>query len=131
MHGRWRNIGEQQLGKSRIVDHQVWLLLIKAAHAHPSTDGQERARLKNPPRSPLEYIDKIEQQQLPQTAAALREFEHYRLMDYRSVNSAFSQGPRAAAPPRLNRKTNRGALRYIVIPRPCSRALKVVPKSHK
>ena len=33
-----------------------------------------RKRLKNPPRSALEYIDKIEQQQLPQTAAALREF---------------------------------------------------------
>lgn len=35
-----------------------------------------RARLQNPPRSALEYIDKIEQQQLPQTAAALRQFEH-------------------------------------------------------
>ena len=35
-----------------------------------------RARLRNPPRTATEYIDKIEQQQLPQTAAALREFEH-------------------------------------------------------
>ena len=35
-----------------------------------------RARLRNPPRSAPEYIDKLEQQQLPQTAAALREFEH-------------------------------------------------------
>ena len=35
-----------------------------------------RARLRNPPRTPSEYIDTIEQQQLPQTAAALREFLH-------------------------------------------------------
>lgn len=34
-----------------------------------------RARLRNPPRTVTEYIDKIEQQQLPQTAAALRDFE--------------------------------------------------------
>lgn len=34
-----------------------------------------RARLRNPPRSATEYIDKIEQQQLPRTAAALRQFE--------------------------------------------------------
>ena len=35
-----------------------------------------RARLSKPPRTASEYIDIIEQQQLPQTAAALREFEH-------------------------------------------------------
>lgn len=35
-----------------------------------------RARLRNPPRTATVYIDKIEQQRLPQTAAALREFEH-------------------------------------------------------
>ena len=34
-----------------------------------------RARLKNPPRTALEYLDRIEQQQLPQTVAALRAFE--------------------------------------------------------
>ena len=35
-----------------------------------------RARLRNPPKSTGEYIDTIKQQQLPQTAAALGEFEH-------------------------------------------------------
>ena len=35
-----------------------------------------RARLRNPPRSASEYIDTIEQQRLPHTAAALRAFEH-------------------------------------------------------
>jgi len=33
-----------------------------------------RARLQNPPKTATEYIDTIEQQQLPQTAAALRIF---------------------------------------------------------
>ena len=35
-----------------------------------------RARLQNPPKTVTEYIDTIEQQQLPRTAAALRAFEH-------------------------------------------------------
>ena len=35
-----------------------------------------RARLRNPPRSPQEYIDTIEQQRLPQTALAFRELAH-------------------------------------------------------
>ena len=35
-----------------------------------------RARLRNPPMSATEYVDTIEQQQLPHTAAALRAFEH-------------------------------------------------------
>lgn len=35
-----------------------------------------RARLRNPPKTVTEYIDKLEQQQLPQTASALRTFEH-------------------------------------------------------
>jgi len=35
-----------------------------------------RARLRSPPRTATEYIDTIEQQQLPKTASALRTFEH-------------------------------------------------------
>jgi len=35
-----------------------------------------RARLRNPPRTVIEYIDILEQQQLPLTAKALRAFEH-------------------------------------------------------
>ena len=35
-----------------------------------------RARLRNPPKTVTEYIDKLEQQQFPQTASLLREFEH-------------------------------------------------------
>ena len=35
-----------------------------------------RARLRNPPRTVIEYIDILEQQRLPQTANALRTFEH-------------------------------------------------------
>jgi predicted nucleic acid-binding protein len=34
-----------------------------------------RSRLRNPPKTATEYIDTLEQQQLPQTASALREFE--------------------------------------------------------
>jgi len=35
-----------------------------------------RARLQRPPRTAIEYIDILERQRLPQTAAALRDFEH-------------------------------------------------------
>lgn len=34
-----------------------------------------RSRLRNPPKTAAEYLDTLEQQQLPQVASALREFE--------------------------------------------------------
>jgi len=36
-----------------------------------------RSRFRNPPKTAAEYIDTLEQQQLPQTASALRNFEDH------------------------------------------------------
>jgi hypothetical protein len=36
-----------------------------------------RSRFRNPPKTAAEYIDTLEQQQLPQMASALRNFEDH------------------------------------------------------
>ena len=62
--------------KAQHPDEFVGHLTDLAPSAVCSAAASVRARLRNPPRSAGEYIDTIEQQQLPRTAAALRTFEH-------------------------------------------------------